>query len=120
MVIGWLTRITAALAVLFVLGYDAIALTASHIGAVDDANQAATAAADSWHDGHNLQAAVDAADKQLTSTETLVPGSVRITTDGSVSLQVHRVTATLVAKSLPKIKDWTSFTVAGSAPAPTS
>lgn len=119
MVIGWLTRIAIALAVVFVVGYDGIALTASRLGAVDDANQAASDAAASWHASHNVQAAAAAA-AVLPASETLIATSVVIATDGSVQLQVHRVTATLIAKQIPGVNNWVAFTVTGMATAPVS
>lgn len=103
MVIGWLTRIAIALAVVFIVGYDGIALTASRLGAVDDANQAASDAA-----------------AVLPASETLIPTSVVIATDGSVQLQVHRVTATLIAKQIPGVNNWVASTVTGTATAPVS
>jgi len=119
-VIGWLTRIAIALAVVFVVGYDGIALTASRLGAVDDANQAASDAAASWHGSHNVQAAAAAAAAVLPASETLIPTSVVIATDGSVQLQVHRVTATLIAKQIPGVNNWVAFTVTGTATGPVS
>jgi hypothetical protein len=119
-VIGWLTRIAVALAVVFVIGYDGIALTASHLGAVDDANQAASDAASSWRTSHDLQAAAMAAAAVLPASETLIPTSLVIATDGSVQLQVHRVTATLIAQDVPGVKKWVAFTVTGTASAPVS
>jgi len=45
---------------------------------------------------------------------------VVIATDGSVQLQVHRVTATLIAKQIPGVNNWVAFTVTGTATAPVS
>lgn len=118
MVIGWLTRITVSLAVLFLFGYDAIALTSSHLGAQDDANTAASDAATAWHESHTVQGALAAAQASLPGSEALLPESLVINTDGSVRLRVHRTTVTLVAHHLPGAGQWVAFNVTGSAPAP--
>lgn len=116
-VIGWLTRIVVVLAVLGVLGYDGITLTAARLGATDDADSAATAAAASWRQAHDPSAAWIAAAGRLTTTEALVNGGFRIAADGSVVLEIRRTARTLVAQDLPGARSWTAFTASGSAPA---
>ena len=125
-VIGWLTRITIAVAIFGVFAFDAITLGAAHLGARDDANNAAGAAANSWaNDERQLgvaaayQAALKAAEDTLPGSEALVPNSMNILTNGSVTLQIHRSTRTLVAHDLGFLKHLTSFDSSGSASQPT-
>lgn len=120
MVIGWLTKIVIALVLLGVVGYDGISIAASRAGAPDDAASAAQAAATAWQHTHNLATAEQQAAAALTSTEKLVPHSLTVAPNGTVTLRISRSVVTLVASHLPDIKKATRFTVRGSAPAPQS
>lgn len=126
MVIGWLTRVVVALLLLGVVGYDGITLVSAHLGAIDDANNAASAAAGSWQNNQHLanpqaavQLAIRAAESSLPGSETLLPGSLRIAANGVVTLQIHRGTHTLFAHDLGFLNHVISFDTTGSAPPPT-
>jgi hypothetical protein len=110
-----LTRIIVLLAVLGIVGYDGISIAASHAGAPDDANGAASAAASSWLQSHNLTVAEQSAASSLTDTEKLVPHSLVIAADGSVTLRIQRTVHTIVASHVPGISKTTTFTTRGSA-----
>lgn len=123
MVVGWFTRIIVVFAVIGALGFDGIALLSAHLGAQQDANDAASDAAAAWQTSHStpgaLAAAQSAAEARLGERETLVPGTFRIGADGTVSLRVHRVTGrTLLAHDLGFLKPELSFDATGSAPPP--
>lgn len=118
MVLSWLTRLILGLALLGVVGYDGIAIGASHAGASDDATGAATDAALAWQRSHDVTRAQRAAQAALTRTESLVPGSLSIAPNGHVTLTIHRTVDTIVASHLPGIGRSTSFTARGSADAP--
>jgi hypothetical protein len=118
-VIGWLTRIAVVLALLGVVGYDGISIIASRVGAPDDADGAAQAAASAWQQSHNFGAAEQQAAASLTSTEKLVPHSLTIAANGTVTLKIRRTVSTLVASHLPDIRKATAFVTTGSASAPT-
>lgn len=113
-------KIVVVLAVLGIVGYDGISIAASRAGAPDDANTAAEAAASSWQQSHNFASAEQQAVAKLTATETLVPNSLAIAANGTVTLRVSRSVKTLVAQHLPDVKKATTFVVSGSATAPTS
>jgi hypothetical protein len=118
-VIGWLTRIAVVLALLGVVGYDGISIAASRVGAPDDADSAAQAAATSWQQSHNFTTAEAQAAAGLTSTEKLVPHSLTIAPNGAVTLKIRRTVTTIAASHIPEINKATAFVTTGSAPAPT-
>ena len=60
-VLGWLTKLTVALAVVGLVGFDAVALGATRFQAEDHAQTAARVAVESWATDKNLQKAYDAA-----------------------------------------------------------
>lgn len=119
-VIGWLTKLVVALAFFGVFAFDGVSLTAAHIGASDDADQAAQVAYNEYHSSHNVQAAYDAAVASLPSdTESLSPGDFVVATDGTVDLVLHRTVQTLVFQHIGPLKKYTVVTVHGEATPPT-
>jgi hypothetical protein len=116
-VLGWLTKVIVGLAIAFVLIFDAGSIGIAHFNTSDDANSAATAAADQWATGgHNVQAAYQAAVASIThSGESIVPGSFGITPDGIVHLKVQKVVKTLVLRFLGPLKKLTVVVGSGSA-----
>jgi hypothetical protein len=111
-VIGWLTRVVVALAILGILGFDAIAVGVARFDADDDGTRAAQAAATSWKQGHDLTAATNAAEASLAGAETLVPNTLTITSDGIAHLKVQRKVTTIVFRYIPGMKKTSNMTVA--------
>lgn len=125
MVIGWFTRIIVVFAVIGVLGFDTLTLTSAHLGAQEDANNAASNVAAAWQSSHTAvgayAAAVAAGQTALSHGETLVPGSVVVAPNGNVTLQVHRLAAhTLVAHDIGLLRHLVTFDATGSATPPVS
>lgn len=118
MVLGWLTRLTIVLALVGVVGYDAIALGVAQLSTVDAANTAAAAAVDSYRQHPDVTAASAAAQTALPAGDEVVGGSFTVTPAGGVGLKVHKHVETLVVRYLPRVKMWAEVTVDGAATRP--
>jgi hypothetical protein len=119
-VIGWLTKLAVAIAIVGVALFDTLAIGAARLGATDDANTAAEAAVAAYHTGHNVQAAYQAAVETLPSdTESLPPQQFLVEPDGSVNLVLRRTTTTLVAHRIGPLKKYAVVVVHGEASQPT-
>jgi hypothetical protein len=119
-VIGWLTKLSVALTVVGIIGFDTISVTAANIGAKDDANQAATAAGYAWSNTHNVQEAYEAALETLPSdTETIPPKSFSIDPAGAVQLNVRRETTTMLVQHIGPLKHYRVVTAHGESDPPT-
>jgi hypothetical protein len=104
----------AVVAVLGVLGFDGASVAFAHVSASDDASSAAHAAADNWHDRHNLSSAFAAASADAAQHhETVDPARFAVTADGTVSLLLHRVATTAVIGRLHP--SWTRVDATASA-----
>lgn len=124
-IIGWFTRIVVAFAVIGVLGFDSIIVVSAHLGAQEDANNAASDAAVAWQSSHtqpgSLAGAQTAAEAALSHGETIVAGSFHIDSNGDVTLTVHRVAdRTLLAHDLGFLRHQIDFDTTGTATPPTS
>jgi hypothetical protein len=111
-VVGWLTRVALALAVLGVLLFDASALLVGRVSVADRADAAAQAAADSWKQQHSYPAALLAA-QTAAGTDEIVPDSLVIQADGSTALSVHRAVSTLVVRHVTRLDELASVTESG-------
>lgn len=118
MIIGWFTRVLAVIAVLAVVGFDGISILSAHLGAQDDANDAASDAASAWGNQHDITAALAAAQQALSHGETIVPGSLTITASGATTIKIKREARTLVAHDIGFLKKETSFVVTGNGSVP--
>lgn len=115
-VLGWLTRLVVVLAVLGVVGFDAVALGAGRLAAEDRAQGAARAAVRVLADSSNLQLAYEAALGEVDPVQdTIAPESFLPGTDGAVTLTVQHTSPTLVVEKVGPVRDWatTSATVTG-------
>lgn len=119
MVIGWLTKLVAVLAILLVGGYDAAALAIGHEAAVQDAQSAAQAAADAYQTDASLTGATQAAEQTLSGGESLLPGSLRVAPGGVVHLTLRRSVTTWLLTDLPGGRRWAAVDATATAtPAP--
>ena len=119
-VIGWLTKLIVVLAVVGVMLFDGLSVTAARVGAADDANQAAQAAGFEWRNTHDVQQAYQAALDSLPSdSESIPPKSFVIDTTGAVRLVVHRLTRTMLVQHIGPLKRFMVVTVHGESDPPT-
>lgn len=115
-VLGWLTRVVAALAVLGVLGFDAISLGAARFQAEDHAQLAARAAAESYRSAKDLQVAYDAAVAEVVEHgDSIDPQTFTVAPDGTVTLTLLRVAPTMVLERVGPIRDWARMSATVSA-----
>jgi type II secretory pathway pseudopilin PulG len=118
-VLGWLTKLIVAIAIVGVALFDTISVAAARLGATDDASTAAEAAVAAYHSSHNVQEAYQAAVETLPSdTESLPPRQFVVQPDGSVNLVLRRTTTTLVAHRIGPLKKYAVVVVHGEATQP--
>jgi hypothetical protein len=118
-VMGWLTKLVVVLAVVAVIGFDGVQIGLSTVQLQDQANDAATAARDSYAQRHDVSAALLAAQnsaKGANSQDVVVPGGFSVARDGSVAVTLTRRIHTAVAHYLP-VDAFKTATSGGSAPA---
>src|SRR5689334_175230 len=102
MVLGWLARIAIVVAVVGVLGFDAIAIAQVHVRADDAASQAADQAATTWLATHDFTKTVLVARTAAAQDDmTVLAKDVRVQPDGSVTVTVHGHVDTTVARYVP-------------------
>ena len=111
-VIGWLTKLIVAIAIVGVALFDSLAIGAAHLGASDDANTAAEAAAASYRVSHDVQAAYQAAVDTLPSdSESIPPQQFVVEPDGTIDLVLDRTTTTLLAHRIGPLKKYAAVVV---------
>src|SRR3954451_2911609 len=119
-VIGWLTKLVVVLAVVGVILFDVVSVSAARIGAEDDASKAAQAAGFEWRSSHDVQRAYEVAVENLPSdSETIPAKSFVIDNAGSVRLVVHRETRTMLVQHIGPLKQYTVVTAHGESDPPT-
>ncbi|MHB8339817.1 MAG: hypothetical protein ACYDB7_01420 [Mycobacteriales bacterium] len=103
-----MTRLVAVLAVVALVGFDAVSLAVGHVGAVEDAQLAVQAAANAYHTTPTQSAALAAAEAALGSgDESVEPASLRFGAGGQVTLTVRRHVVTLLMADIPGLKTHT-------------
>jgi len=120
-VLGWLTKLAASLAILGLLAFDGFSLVRADFTAADHANTAASAAADVYKQTHDIQKAYDAAAALAKlDGETIDPKSFTVRpTDDHILLTLHRKAKTLWMQEIGPLKKYTDLTGKGEgAPAP--
>jgi hypothetical protein len=119
-VIGWLTKLVVVVSIVGVMLFDVVSVSAAHIGATDDASQAATAAAAAWRSTHNVQSAYQAAVDSLTSdSERILTRGFVIDPDGTVHLLLRRTAKTLLVHRIGPLQNYDVVTAKGQASPPT-
>src|SRR6476646_4112317 len=98
-VLGWLVRVVALLAVVGVMAFDGLSIASSRLSIEDQASDAARAAADTWATGHNAQNAFDSAWRSATeanATNELNPKTFSVDRSGIAHVTVTRTAPTFV------------------------
>ncbi len=110
-VLGWLTKVVATLAVLGLVGFDAVSLGAAHFRAEDHAQQAVRKAAESYRGSPDLQAAYVAALEEILGTgDTIAPAGFSVSPDGTLTLTLRHETATLLVEKVPPLRRYAVVT----------
>ena len=119
-VMGWLTKVVVALAIVAIIGFDTVAVMASHVTLKDDANGAAEAANTAWNENHrSVQAAYDAAALFARQHgEELPVRDFSVDPTGTVHVRLTKTTTTLVFQRIGPLKKYTTTTQTGEASSP--
>ena len=106
-VLGWLVRVVALLAVVGVMAFDALSVGSSRLSIDDQATTAARAAADSWAASHDMQGAFDTAWRSATesdSTNDVDVKSFSIDAAGVAHVTLRREAPTFVMRLIPPLR----------------
>lgn len=110
-VLGWVTKLAVAGAIVGVIGYDGISVGLAHLSTPDDANEAVQAASQTYLHTHNLQAAYTAAAAAVKPTELVGTTDFTVTPDGTTSLSVTATAHTLLLFRTKRTSKWADITV---------
>ena len=106
-VLGWLTKLVVTLAVLGVIGFDAISVAAAHFQAEDHAQTAARAANEVYKTPNDLQAAYDAAYASVAEHgDTIDPQTFSVGPDGALTLTLQRTAPTMLVEKISALRPW--------------
>ncbi|MGB8652163.1 MAG: hypothetical protein WCD35_16045 [Mycobacteriales bacterium] len=113
-VLGWLTKLAASLALVGLLAFDGIALVTTNFTAADQATTAASAAADAYKSTHDVQQAYNAATAAVAADgDTIETKTFRVDPDGHITLVLHRTATTLWMHRIGALKKYTEITQTG-------
>ena len=108
-VIGWLTKLTVALALVGIVLFDAIAIGTTRATVADDGAYAAHEAADIWADTHDLQqtfARATTAALERNSANAVSTKGFTVDPDGTVHLVISRTADTMVVYRWSRTAKW--------------
>lgn len=108
-VLGWLVRLGALLAVLGVCAFDSLSIGSSRLSIEDQASEAARAAAEQWASTRNAQSAFDSAWRSATEANPVNEIPVKsffIDPSGQAHLTVTREAPTFVVRLVPPMRHW--------------
>lgn len=120
-VMGWLTRLVVGLALVGVIGFDGVQVGLANVQLQDQANDAAVAARDAYmarHDESQALAAATSSAHEANGDNVIVPGTLQVAADGTISLRLTRQIHTVVAHYLP-VDSFKTVSSTGSAEATT-
>ena len=103
-VLSWLTKVVALLAIGGLCAFDGVALIAARFAAADHAQTAAVAAADRWATTKNVQQAYNAA--VATTSDPIETTTFTVATDGAVHLTLHHQATTLLLHRISAFDAW--------------
>jgi uncharacterized protein (UPF0333 family) len=117
-----ITRLVVILAIIGVVGYDAFSCMSTRVNTENDAQNAAFAASQAWHDyagnsGVALQLAYQAAVAAVidNKAETVQPTDFTVDADGTVHLIIDRTAKTVVFHRIGLLKHWVTVAEHGDA-----
>lgn len=106
-VLSWLVRVIALLAVVGVMAFDVLSVGSSRLSIDDQATTAARAAADSWAASHDRQGAFDAAWRSATESDATNDVDVKsfsIDAAGVAHVTLRREAPTFVVRLIPPLR----------------
>ena len=117
-ILGWLTKLVLVLAVLGILGFDAVSLVQARFQATDRATTAASAAAAEYATSKDVQKAYNAAFATTVDNDTIETDTFAVAADGTVTLRLHREATTLVVSRIPPLRKYAEAVGEGTARPP--
>lgn len=108
-ILGWLTKITAVLAVAGIGLFDAISIGTTAVNLADQGSYAAREASEVWQSTQSVQKAYDTAvevAREQNALNEIDPTSFRIEQDNTVRLRISREAATLVLFRWDRTAKW--------------
>lgn len=106
-IVGWLVRVVALLAVAGVMSFDALSIGTSRLSIEDQAKAAARAAAETWSTSRNAQSAFDSAWRSATeanATNEVSAASFSIDPSGAAHVVVSREAPTFVVRLIGPLR----------------
>jgi Tfp pilus assembly protein PilX len=105
-----LTRLVVILGIIGVLGYDTFACMSTRVSTENDAQNAAFAASQAWHNTQNIDQAYQAAVTEVANNpgETVEQTGFTVDPDGTVHLILDRTAKTIVFAHIGFLKHWTA------------
>jgi len=107
-VLGWLTKLAIALAIVAVLMFDVLSVVTAKMSVQDQGAAAAMTASDTFVRTHDPKQALDSAQQAITDSNpanVLDVSAFRIDRDGTVHVRVTREAPTLVAHYVGKLRE---------------
>jgi hypothetical protein len=111
-----ITRLVIVLAVVGVFGFDGFAIMANHVATENDAQTAAYAASQSWHNHPNLPMAYQAAVASVAGNgETVLTQDFTVDPDGTIHLLLRHTAHTVLFSHIGPLRHLTVTTEHGDA-----
>lgn len=110
-VLGWVTKLAVAGALVGVIGFDGISVGLAHLNSQDDANAAVQAASQAYQQTHDLQVAYNAAVKAVKPSEEVGTADFTIAADGTTSLSLTNTAHTLLLYRSKSTGKWAAVKV---------
>lgn len=105
-VIGWLTKLAVALAVVAVVLFEAVSLGVSRVSVQEVANDAAREAAHAYRESHNVRNAYAAALRIADDNDATIPADqFTVFKDGTVVLTAHKTARSMILFRFDATKD---------------
>lgn len=109
-------RLVAVLGVIGVFGYDGFAIMSNHVATENDAQDAAYAASESWHNEPNITLAYQAAEQAVAGKgDTVLTQGFTVDQDGTIHLVLRHTVHTVVFSRIGPLKHLTVTTERGDA-----
>ena len=106
-VVGWLTKIVLALAIVGVCAFEVVSIAVTKVSTKDDATTAAFEASQTWHDTNDVQSAFNTAEAYaLDHGGTVDPDSFEVEADGRVTLTLRKEATALILDKVSSAKKW--------------
>ncbi|MCW2586083.1 MAG: hypothetical protein JWN55_1599 [Frankiales bacterium] len=113
-VLGWLTKLVVAFALIGVVAYDAVSLAVAHVHASDQAGELARQAADSYQTSKDVNSAyLQASAAAAAEGDTILPTDFLVMPGGQVQLTLRHTATSLWMVRVGSLKKYLDITAQG-------